>query len=120
MPEYSFVCDGCGEKQSRFASSDSPPQKAKCSCGKTARRDWQTDMGVLEDRRSVEGHIKSESLAVNPNEVEEEMASDRKIGSTCDYYDRDGVPHWKGDIGSATARCKKYMADRGYTNSGKY
>lgn len=72
MPFYSFVCDKCGQKWEQFREMEHSNDPSLCRCGEWMRRDFKIDCpavggGAHKYRRP----IVSDSLAINPDQIEE-------------------------------------------------
>lgn len=115
---YEFKCDNCGIETSIEASFGESKQRP-CECGGFAsvRKIRCGDAGSYDVRRKESDDHAAESLGIQPKDTERTLADDRKIdrASAPDYYDKSGVPHWKGTIASVLRRKEKYCRQRGFT-----
>lgn len=69
MPEYTFICDDCGSRETTHASMSNAPKPGKCSaCGGKQYQDYGVPM-ILG--ASSGKSILSQSMAVSPQQVSE-------------------------------------------------
>lgn len=69
---YSFICEKCGRKLEQLREVEKRNDLALCSCGEQMYRDFQADLpAVGGGAKKYRKPIISDSLAVNPNQVEE-------------------------------------------------
>lgn len=121
MPYYCYQCEKCNEVEELFLDMADRKEFTKCLCGGKMKRNFS-----LEHRKRTRGNVSvdhaSESCAVHPDEakIELEEARRRDYGSAPDYFDNDGCPHWKGDVGSVLARKRKYLKTRGMIDASSY
>jgi hypothetical protein len=78
------------------------------NCGGKSHRDYVGEHGGANTGDHWRGHA-SEALAVQPDQISEAMAEDKKIGSRPDHYDREGRP-----VFTSLAQKRKYCRDRGF------
>jgi len=108
MPTYIFRCDECGAMFEETCTVSEMKTEKQCECGKTAQRDIGAEQrgGQKCGERGFWNHI-SEAMAVRPDEVQQTIEEDRKMGSMASDYLPDGRLVFR-----SMYQLRKYQQDR--------
>jgi len=85
------------------------------------KRAWRND-GMPKPKFKARDDRASVAMACLPGEARKTWEEDKHINgySAPDYYDKGGVPHWRGDSLNTRRRMRQYCAERGLRKLDEY
>lgn len=114
MPLYCFECE-CGATADKFRAVDHRNDPVVCHvCGRMMSRDICSGLVSVETDWSPGMEIHSQAMAVHPDQINEAMAHDRKLGAPV-HYDRAGRP-----VFTSKAQRRRFIRAHGVTDQAGY
>ena len=90
MPVYIYTCCECGENTELSRSMDERHDEVMCACGEAMGRNIGEEQSPRKQVKQY--YAESNACGVQPEDVAERHAWDKRHGVTADGWTRDGNP----------------------------